>query len=311
MAPEFDLAGDAYKEGDGVIIAKVDADAERSLGERFEVKGFPTLKWFPKGSTTGEEYDGGRTADTIVSWVNGKTGLSRKIKKAPTAVVDLTPATFDAVVDGSSNVLVAFKAAWCGHCKTLAPKFETLAQIFAGEKDVVVAQVDAAEHRDLGSRFDVSGYPTLKFFPKGKKEAEAYEQGREVADFVTFLNEKAGTAYTATGGLLPSAGRIPSLDALVAEATAISEATLKKAKAVAAKLQGQAKEHSDLYLKAIEKVVAKGADYIDTEAERLRKLISGGNIAPDKKAFFQLKANILRAFKGEPAEPVEEVATEL
>jgi protein disulfide-isomerase A6 len=33
---------------DGVVIAKVDADKERDLGERFEVKGFPTLKWFPK-----------------------------------------------------------------------------------------------------------------------------------------------------------------------------------------------------------------------------------------------------------------------
>jgi thiol-disulfide isomerase/thioredoxin len=113
LAPEFDLAGDAYKEGDGVIIAKVDADSERTLGERFEIKGFPTLKWFPKGSTKPEEYNGGRTADTIVSWVNDKTGLSRKIKKAPAAVVDLTPATFDSIALAEDRAaLVAFKAAW-------------------------------------------------------------------------------------------------------------------------------------------------------------------------------------------------------
>jgi hypothetical protein len=76
-------------------------------------------------------------------------------------------------------------------------------------------QVDASEHRDLGSRFDVSGFPTLKFFKKGAKDAEAYEAGREVADFVTFLNDKAGTAYTAQGGLKPSYGRLEALDKLV------------------------------------------------------------------------------------------------
>ena len=56
------------------MIAKVDADAERSLGERFGVKGFPTLKWFAKGSTEPIDYDGGRTADGIIKYVNGKTG---------------------------------------------------------------------------------------------------------------------------------------------------------------------------------------------------------------------------------------------
>ena len=59
---------------DGVVIAKVDADAHKSLGEKFEVKGFPTIKWFEKGSTTVTDYDGGRTAGDVVEWVNKKTG---------------------------------------------------------------------------------------------------------------------------------------------------------------------------------------------------------------------------------------------
>lgn len=106
-----------------MVIAKVDADAERSLGERFDVKGFPTLKWFPKGNTAGEEYDGGRTADTIVSWINQKTGLNRKVKKTPSAVVELTAANFDQVVQSGKHVLVEFMASWCGHCKSLVRKY--------------------------------------------------------------------------------------------------------------------------------------------------------------------------------------------
>lgn len=61
---------------DGVVIAKVDADAHKTLGEKFEVKGFPTIKWFTKGSTVVEDYDGGRTASDVVEWVNKKIGKS-------------------------------------------------------------------------------------------------------------------------------------------------------------------------------------------------------------------------------------------
>jgi len=42
------------------------------LGERFGVKGFPTLFWFKNGEK--QEYTGGRTKDTIVQWVTKKSG---------------------------------------------------------------------------------------------------------------------------------------------------------------------------------------------------------------------------------------------
>lgn len=45
---------------------------------------------------------------------------------------------------------------------------------FAGNKDVVIAKVDADQHRELGSRFGIQGFPTLKFFPKGSTEPQEY-----------------------------------------------------------------------------------------------------------------------------------------
>lgn len=44
----------AFDNSEEVIIAKVDADAEKSLAKRFGVSGYPTLKFFPKGSTEPE-----------------------------------------------------------------------------------------------------------------------------------------------------------------------------------------------------------------------------------------------------------------
>ena len=66
----------------------------------------------PQGSTTGEDYTGGRDAEGIVKYVNEKTGLNRKVKKTPSAVVDLTPANFDAVVNGDKHVFLEFYAPW-------------------------------------------------------------------------------------------------------------------------------------------------------------------------------------------------------
>ena len=50
-------------------------------------------------------------------------------------------------------------------------------------------------------RYGVSGFPTLKFFPKTSKAGEEYEGGRDLDDFVKFINEKSGTSRDSKGQL--------------------------------------------------------------------------------------------------------------
>lgn len=68
LAPEYAKAADMLAEmGSKVKLCKVDATQESALAEKHNVKGYPTLKYYRKGSHI--EYNGGRKADNIVSWV--------------------------------------------------------------------------------------------------------------------------------------------------------------------------------------------------------------------------------------------------
>ena len=131
---------------DGVVVARVDADAHSDLGSKYGVQGFPTLKWFPKGSTEPESYEGGRTAKDMAEFINDKTGLKRKVKEPTDAGVDLTSTNFqDNVLNPNKAALVEFFAPWCGHCKKLKPIYQQLAEVFEGDEDVVIGAVDATK----------------------------------------------------------------------------------------------------------------------------------------------------------------------
>lgn len=113
---------------------------------------------------------------------------------AASSVLDLIPENFDKVVLNSGKpALVEFFAPWCGHCKKLAPIWEELAETFASTGDKVsIAKVDADEHKELGRRFGVQGFPTLKWFDGKSDTPTDYSGGRDLESLSSFIIEKTG-----------------------------------------------------------------------------------------------------------------------
>merc|ERR1712039_928686 len=66
LAPEYENVGKAFEDVESVVIAKVDA-TENDTPE--DIKGFPTLIFYKKGSMEGIKYDGDRTQDAIIEWI--------------------------------------------------------------------------------------------------------------------------------------------------------------------------------------------------------------------------------------------------
>ena len=139
----------------------------------------------------------------------------------------------------------------------------------------------------------IAGFPTIKFFPKGSTEPEAYTEGRSEENFIAFLNKRAGTGRVVGGGLNTDAGTIPYLDGVIAKSgtDGISSTVVSELKEKA----GADEKYSSYYIKVAEKANVN-PDYATKEQARLQKILDKGGSAPEKVDDIVSRKNILNRF---------------
>ena len=74
------------------------------------------------------------------------------------ASVEITTENFEEVVNSNDLVLVDFWASWCGPCRSFAPTYEKVSEMYPG---AVFAKVDTEAQQELAASFNIMSIPTL------------------------------------------------------------------------------------------------------------------------------------------------------
>lgn len=123
--------------------------------------------------------------------------------------------------EDDKDVFMFLFAPWCGHCQALHPTYNSLAgQLHKATDKIVVASMDftanAVEQEAINQQ--VTGFPTLLFFPHEKKGEEGserfvvYEAGRAGKDMVEWIHEKSSHEFEAFEFVEPEPEPIHRLD---------------------------------------------------------------------------------------------------
>lgn len=76
LAPHWAKAASNLKGIAGVKLGALDATVHTSVASRFGIQGYPTIKYFTDGGKSVTDYDGGRTAADITTWMQDRATAS-------------------------------------------------------------------------------------------------------------------------------------------------------------------------------------------------------------------------------------------
>eukprot|EP00413_Alexandrium_margalefii_P001387 CAMPEP_0204516902 /NCGR_PEP_ID=MMETSP0661-20131031/3384_1 /ASSEMBLY_ACC=CAM_ASM_000606 /TAXON_ID=109239 /ORGANISM="Alexandrium margalefi, Strain AMGDE01CS-322" /LENGTH=526 /DNA_ID=CAMNT_0051522283 /DNA_START=10 /DNA_END=1590 /DNA_ORIENTATION=- len=120
-------------------------------------------------------------------------GLTPRLAGAQEVLVG-TAENFSRLVGEHEKLLVEFYAPWCGHCKALAPEYESAAaKLHEQGLETRLLKVDATVETSLAEQYGVSGYPDLKYFVDGTPQE--YGGGRTADTIVSWLRKREVDAF--------------------------------------------------------------------------------------------------------------------
>jgi protein disulfide-isomerase-like protein len=195
-----------------VVIATVDAGKRPEVAMFFDVAppgsvATPALLGFSLANGTKFVHKGELTHPAVLGFARavaaGDVAVHVRSQPRPERgdgpATELVGSTFTEVAhDPAKDVLVQFYSPTCGHCHKLKPVFNAVAEQFAKDEEMVVAQMDAIANDVPGLEPD--GFPTIVLYTKANKRGLVYDGSRDAHDLVQFVTD-ARAGRNQIGGL--------------------------------------------------------------------------------------------------------------
>jgi thioredoxin 1 len=185
------------------LIAKIDAEDEKELIKRYDIRLLPSVVAIDKQGKIEATLPGRISDQALREWLayliqggtrpvpssgpgiptatgqplhtNGKSAHAASqpasVHPAAASGADASPLTltdenFDRTINSKVPVLVDFWAEWCGPCRMVAPSVEQLAKEF-GER-AVVGKLNVDHNPATARRYQIMSIPALYIFKEGQ-----------------------------------------------------------------------------------------------------------------------------------------------
>lgn len=169
--PHFTRAANEFKDDPKVSFVAVDCTKEKLSCEQYGVRGFPTIKYFNFGKNP-QDYEGGREFNDFVNFMKNPNEPIRYDSKQDWVDISgheniafLDDSNFDDFIKQNKKVLLFMYAPWCIHCKNMKPDYAAAATALKEiSNESHLAAVDATKSTKLSKKFEIKGFPTIKYF---------------------------------------------------------------------------------------------------------------------------------------------------
>jgi protein disulfide-isomerase A1 len=269
FAPEYAAAAKQLKSSTPSIpLAKVDATTETKLAEQYGVRGYPTIRLFIDGRD--QEYTGGRTGQSVVTWVLKKAGpaavlledaaaAEQFLKDNRLAVVGLfepghSTEAFTAAARQIEDVMFAYSTS---PQASAAPRLDGLVapavrMFFPHDGEVATFTGDLQSVSELETFVRAYRHPAVSIFD-GESAPEIFADGRPILFLFIDRNDEKGKEaekelrQAAAGALshrrllISVAGAAEPMDQRLMDYVGVDPEELPTARLVASPMSGMVK----------------------------------------------------------------------
>jgi len=149
----------------------------------------------------------------------------------------------------------------------MKPAWDQLGDEFSGSATVLIGDVDCTVEKDLCSKYDVKGFPTIKYFTDGDQTGQAYEGGRDFDSLKTFASENLGPSCSSDNKDLCSEEQLKEIE----ELEALGEEEIKSRIAAGENAVKEAEEAFETALKELQNTYEKISKEKDEKVSAAKK----------------------------------------